>query len=55
MLTAIIIILVWITLMTLILRNIAPIQIKAMQDFFKIVMPKIPFAGIIEAFKKKKD
>lgn len=52
--TTIIIVLLWITLMTLILWKMPPSQMKAIQNFFKNVMPKIPITGIIEAFKKKK-
>jgi len=51
----IILVLSWITIMTLILCKIPPIQIKAMAEFFKSILPKIPIAGIIEAFKSKKD
>jgi hypothetical protein len=52
--TTIIIILVWITAMTLIFWQMPENKIKASQNFFKEVLPSIPFTGIIEAFKSKK-
>lgn len=52
--TFIIIILLWITLMTLILWKMPPSQMKAIQNFFKNVLPKIPITGIIEAWRNKK-
>lgn len=52
--TIIIYVLAWITLMTLILWKMPKTQIKAIQGFFKAVLPKVPVTGIIEAFKKKR-
>jgi preprotein translocase subunit YajC len=53
MTTILTIVLLWITLMTLILWKMPPKQMKAIQDFLKNVLPKIPITSIIEAFRKK--
>lgn len=52
--TTLVIVLLWITVMTLIFWRMPANKIKVAGHFFKIVMPKIPFKDIIDAWKNRK-